>query len=68
GSGYDLSASTKYAIVCRIAGGNESNKLMSKGNYSNPQYPGGNFELSANGGSSWTYYNYDLAFEEWSTP
>jgi len=68
GSGYDLSASTKYAIVCRLTGGNGSNMVCCVGNWTNPQYSGGNYEHSGSGGSSWTYYNYDMAFEDWGTP
>jgi hypothetical protein len=66
GSGYDLSASTKYAIVVRAPSGNGSNKLCWLRQMSSPTYAGGNQEISTNSGSSWTTYTqYDLMFEEW---
>ena len=66
GSGYNLSASTKYAIVVRLSGGDISNRINW---YCKPTggYDGGNALASANSGSSWANQAWDFMFEEWGT-
>ena len=65
GAGYTVVAGTKYAIVMRAIDGNTSNYAVWRGD-SSPTYTGGSFEYSANSGSSWTIYAYDMMFENWS--
>lgn len=66
GAGYDLSASTKYAIVIRALGGDAENWVAWRMHYGSPTYSGGNGEFSSNGGSSWTSYaSIDFMFEDW---
>ena len=68
GSGYNLSAGTKYAIVVRIS----SDCSTSFANWyfnSSGTYPYGWGELSGNSGSSWaSSTGYDFMFEEWGDP
>ena len=66
---YLLNANTKYAIVHRVPNG-ESNKLMYWRADTDGAYAGGNYEESANSGSSWTtVLDYgDFMFEVWGTP
>jgi hypothetical protein len=65
GDGYDLAASTKYAIVVRAPSGDTSNTLRWRDKMTGG-YAGGNTETSSNSGSSWTAQsNYDLMFEDW---
>jgi hypothetical protein len=66
GDGYDLAASTKYAVVARAPGGDASNKVLWRRDGSDPTYAGGNGEHSFDSGSSWlTYTTRDYMFEEW---
>jgi hypothetical protein len=66
GSGYNLSASTKYAIVVRASNGDSSNYLAWRLNISGT-YTGGNQECSYDSGVSWwTESVCDHVFEEWS--
>jgi len=66
GSGYDLSAGTKYAIVVRAPNGNPSNRLYWRRDRSSPTYAGGCWESSTNNGSTWSSStNRDMMFEEW---
>jgi len=70
GEGYDLVASTKYAIVIRAPSGSSENYLKLRVDTSSPTYAGGNVCFSGNSGASWTgepTYDYDLMFEEWGT-
>lgn len=65
GTGYQISASIKYAIVLRALSGTLSNtvswRLDSTGDYT-----GGNSETSTNSGGLWaSSLNYDFMFEEW---
>jgi hypothetical protein len=66
GSGYALSASTKYAIVLRAPNGDSSNQCRWRRDISSPTYAGGCYEYSTDSGSTWTSYDYDTMFEEWS--
>jgi hypothetical protein len=66
GAGYDLAASTKYAIVARAPSGNATNLLYWRLDYTTPTYSGGAYERSTDGGSSWTTSTaYDFMFDEW---
>jgi hypothetical protein len=69
GSGYALSANTKYAIVCRAPNGvNANNAVRWRGDSTSPTYAGGCREYSNNSGTSWTSHtSEDLMFEEWGT-
>ena len=61
GAGYNLSASTKYAIIVRTSFAYLYWRVSSSG-----AYAGGNREGSTDGGSSWTAYaDNDFMFEEW---
>ena len=63
---YNLVASTKYAIVCRVIGGSVSNYVKWRYDYTSPTYGGGNEEVSGNSGGTWTSEsNYDMMFEVW---
>lgn len=67
GLGYNLTASTKYAIVLRALSGDSSNWAAWRTDNTAPTYGGGNYEWSANGGSSWVAApTMDCMFEEWS--
>jgi len=64
GAGADLSANTKYAIVCHATAAMMIDYWGADG--SSPTYAGGCFEYSNNAGVSWTSYTgYDFLFEEW---
>jgi len=65
-SGYDLSASTKYAIVVRAINGGDYNHVRWLHDSTDATYSGGAQEYSENSGSSWeTDAGIDLMFEEW---
>ena len=65
GEGYQLSASTKYAIVVRAPSGGGGNTLRWR-TRTPSTYAGGDLEESFDGGSSWfTDVDYDQMFEEW---
>lgn len=65
---YTLSASTKYAIVCRCEGANYTNRVMWRVDASSPTYGGGSRGYSDNGGGSWSLDTYrDCLFEEYGT-
>jgi hypothetical protein len=69
GGGYDLAASTKYAIVVRAPSGNSSNRVNWRRDASSPTYAGGAMEYSTTSGESWTTYtNTDYMFEDWGEP
>lgn len=66
GSGYTLTAGTKYAIVLRISGGSTSDCIRWRRLFDSPTYAGGNRASSLNGGSSWvTESTTDMMFEEY---
>lgn len=70
GSGCELSADVKYAIVIRAINGNSSNRVYSCADDSNteppPAYSGGSWLYSSDSGVSWTVWTaVDLMFEEW---
>ena len=66
GAGFDLEVDTKYAIVVRLLGGDASNKVLWRGDFSSATYPGGEYLESANSGGTWTAVSaYDFMFEEW---
>ena len=62
GGGYNLLASTKYAIVIRVAG---IGSAYWRVDLSSPTYSGGNAEKSIDTGSSWNSLSRDFMFEEW---
>jgi len=65
GSGTVLSASTKYAIVVRITGGDAYNYIAWKCDGSSPTYSGGSYANSSDSGSTWNLdTSYDFMFEE----
>ena len=65
GSGYNLSASTKYAIVTRAPSGTSVNYLDWRYK-SSGTYTGGWYELSNDSGATWTSATAaDFMFEEW---
>lgn len=66
GAGYDLDASTQYAIVVRVLGGDASNKIFWEIRSNGAGYTGGTWVYSTNSGSSWTTVsNDDHLFEDW---
>ena len=66
GSGAQLSAGTKYAIVARCTSGDYSNRLEWQRDHTAPTYSGGCRESSTNSGSSWSSSTtHDNHFEEW---
>ena len=68
GAGYQLSASTKYAIVARAPGGNTSNYFSLRSDSTSPTYDGGAYVYSTDSGSTWnTGTADDLMFEDWGT-
>jgi hypothetical protein len=68
GAGYDLSASTKYAIVIRAPSGDAMNRVRWRCDSSSPDYAGGCREESINGGATWTTRTAsDFMFEDWGT-
>jgi len=69
GTGWNLDADTKYAIVVRALTGNALNSLLWGSDITSPTYDGGNYELSGNSGVSWTSTpGTDFMFEEWGEP
>lgn len=67
GTGYNLDAATKYAIVVRAVDGTSANCVRWRENSANP-YATGNTEKSTTSGTSWTAdTTSDLMFEEWGT-
>jgi len=69
GSGYDLSAGTKYAIVVGAPSSDAFNYIRWRMDTLSPTYGGGWLVSSGDGGSSWTSTSiYDLMFEEWGNP
>lgn len=65
-AGYDLTASTKYAIVVRALTGDNSNKPEWLRDESSPTYTGGNYEVSDDSGSTWSgLAARDFMFEDW---
>lgn len=73
GAGYLLSASTKYAIVVRVLGGDSDNKVRWRNDYQGT-YAGGDAYQSLDSGSSWEANaggggaDMDLLFEDWGEP
>lgn len=66
GAGYNLAASTKYAIVARAPSGDINNRARWLYDSTSSTYTGGNIESSTNSGSSWTSSTgYDFMFEDW---
>lgn len=66
GAGYDLSASTKYAIVVRALDGWSGNEPYWRYDSTSPTYAGGSFVYSENSGGSWSAVTgNDFMFEEW---
>lgn len=61
-SSYELQASTKYAIVARISGGDSSNEVRWRNNNLGG-YAGGSALLSSDSGSTWSTLGNDFAFE-----
>ncbi len=62
-----LSNGTQYAIVCRVTGGDSSNRISLMYDDSSPSYAGGNKESSSDAGSSWTASSgVDYKFKEYS--
>lgn len=65
GTGYNLAADTKYAIVVRVPTGDASNRIVWQCDL-NGTYDGGNYEASSNSGTSWnSTIADDFLFEEW---
>ncbi|GAI59207.1 unnamed protein product, partial [marine sediment metagenome] len=68
GAGYDLEASTKYAIVVRATAGDVDNYFIWRLHIGGT-YAGGNVEISANSGVGWSAEGaLDAMFEEWGEP
>ena len=66
GDGYQLQASTKYAIVIRITGGSGVNCVTWSEDKSSPTYTGGSVGQSFDYGVSWQLDGaMDFMFEEW---
>lgn len=66
GSGYSLSANTKYGIVVRTLSSNPYNFIYWLLDYTDPPYYGGIYEFSTNSGVTWTpVYDEVFMFEEW---
>lgn len=61
-SDYTLSASTTYALVIRLSGGDNSNKYESRMKTTGT-YSGGNNLTSSDAGDSWTTGSADLLFD-----
>lgn len=69
GAGYDLVASTQYAIVVRVLGGDSSNYLGWRLDGSSPTYTGGSWGYSGDSGANWSMdTSIDMMFEEWGDP
>jgi len=68
-SPYTLRPGTKFAQVLRAPDGDASNKLNWRLDTATAAYPGGEYLLSANSGSTWTAIpTYDLLFVEFGIP
>lgn len=66
GAGYDLVASTQYAIVVRATSGDASNILWWRVDSPSPTYAGGCSETSTDSGVTWESYTpWDFMFEDW---
>ena len=66
GNGYNLSSSTKYAIVVRAISGSAGNRIFWLLDGSSPTYAGGSYGISYDDGSSWALDALDdMMFEEW---
>lgn len=66
GAGYELTASTKYAIVVRVIDGDASNALRWRKDATSPTYSGGTFVYSTTSGVAWSNdARWDFMFEEW---
>lgn len=66
GTGYNLSATTKYAIVVRVPGGSPRNTIGWRYDGSSPTYSGGSEVYSLNSGSTWASTpSRDCMFETW---
>lgn len=65
GSGYALTADTKYAIVVRALSAISSNFVRWRYDITDPTYSGGNYLISTNSGTSWTTWSgVDFMFKE----
>ena len=65
---YQLSVSTKYAIVVRATAGDFFNYVGWRADSTTPTYSGGNHEDSSDSGSTWTAHtDCDLMFEVYGT-
>lgn len=60
-----LTNTVQYAIVLRVADGDGSNHLDWDSDGSSPTYAGGQREISANSGNTWTTNPDDFIFETW---
>lgn len=68
-STFALSATTRYAIVARAAGGDVSNRVSWRADSSSPTYTNGEILTSGDSGSSWTALSsIDALFETWGNP
>lgn len=67
GDGVSVSASTKYAIVFRMANGNGTSCVNSRVKGSGA-YSGGQRVYSSDSGANWTTTSQDLMFVEYGTP
>jgi len=66
GNGYNLSSTTKYAIVVRVPSGTAYNRVFWPLDGSTPTYAGGSYGISYDDGSSWELEALDdMMFEEW---
>jgi len=66
GDGYDLSASTMYAICVDMVDGDSSNTGRWRGDYTSPTYAGGSMVYTSDGGTNWRVNDaWDMMFEEW---
>ena len=64
--GYELTASTKYAIVSRTLTGDGSNYVSWRADSTSPTYTDGSNTASVNSGSTWILFTTtDMMFEEW---
>ena len=68
-SPYLLSATTRYAIVVRAAGGSSENDIKWRADSSSPAYTNGEILTSTDSGNSWTAISsIDALFETWGNP
>jgi len=69
GTGWNLDADTKYAIVVRALTGDTPKKVLWGYDSTSPAYVGGNYEASPKSGDFWNSYTAnDFMFEEWGEP